>query len=227
MSPSDATLRDLQVPTPVIDVPDDYLHVEQTLTSWLFTTDHKRIGILYLISITFFFILGSIAAGLIRLSLIVPNGEIFTNDMYNRLFTLHGVIMVWFFLVPAIPNVLGNFLLPIMIGAKDVAFPRINLMSWYMFMIAASFTVFIMLWGGVDTGWTFYTPLSTQFSNGYVMEAMIGVIVVGFSSIMTGLNFVVTVHKLRAPGMTWFRMPLFVWSVCTQPASFWCWRRRC
>ena len=213
MSPSDATLRDLQVPTPVIDVPDDYLHSEQTLSSWFFTTDHKRIGILYLVSITLFFILGSIAAGLIRLSLIVPNGAIFTNDVYNRLFTLHGVIMVWFFLVPAIPNVLGNFLLPLMIGAKDVAFPKLNLLSWYVFLVGAAFTVVVMLWGGVDTGWTFYTPLSTEYNNSYVIEALMGVIVVGFSSILTGMNFMVTIHKLRAPGMTWFRLPLFVWSL--------------
>ena len=137
MSPSDAALRDLQVPTAVIDVPDDYLHVEQSLSSWFFSTDHKRIGILYLFAITVFFVLGSIAAGLIRLALIVPDGEIFTNDVYNRLFTLHGVVMVWFFLVPSIPNTLGNFLLPLMIGAKDVAFPRLNLLSWYIFVLGS------------------------------------------------------------------------------------------
>src|SRR6185312_16580969 len=176
-------------------------------------TDHKRIGILYLVSITVFFSLGSIAAGLIRLSLIVPDGEILTNDVYNRMFTLHGVIMVWFFLVPSIPNTLGNFLLPLMIGARDVAFPRLNLLSWYIFVFASLFTVFVMLWGGVDTGWTFYTPLSTEYSNSYVLTAVIGIIVVGFSSILTGMNFMVTVHKLRAPGMTWFRLPLFVWSL--------------
>ena len=153
-----------------------------------------------------------IAAGLIRLALIVPDGEILTNDVYNRMFTLHGVIMVWFFLVPSIPNTLGNFLLPLMIGAKDVAFPRLNLLSWYIFVLGSLFTVFDMIWGGVDTGWTFYTPLSTQYSNSYVIAAVLGVIVVGFSSILTGLNFMVTTHKLRAPGMTWFRLPLFVWS---------------
>ncbi|HQT78902.1 MAG: cytochrome c oxidase subunit I [Rhodospirillales bacterium 20-64-7] len=211
MTPSDYVLRDLEVPPPVIDVPDDYLHADQSLWSWFVTTDHKRIGILYLVSITGFFILGSIAAGLVRLSLVVPDGEIFTNDVYNRLFTLHGVIMVWFFLVPSIPNTLGNFLLPLMIGAKDLAFPRLNLLSWYIFMGASLFTVFVMVWGGVDTGWTFYTPLSTQYSNGWVLAAVFGVIMVGFSSILTGLNFVVTTHKLRAPGMTWFRLPLFVW----------------
>jgi cytochrome c oxidase subunit 1 len=213
MSPSDATLRDLQVPTPVIDVPDDYLHSKQTILSWIVTTDHKRIGILYLVSITFFFVLGSIAAGLVRLSLVEPNGSILTDDVYNRMFTLHGVIMVWFFLVPSIPNTLGNFLIPIMIGANDVAFPRLNLLSWYIFMIASVFTVIVMVWGGVDTGWTFYTPLSTQYSNSYVLWAVFGVIVVGFSSILTGLNFIVTIHKMRCPGMTWFRLPLFIWSL--------------
>ena len=213
MSPSETTLRDLQIPAPVIDVPDDYLHAEQTLSSWFFTTDHKRIGILYLVSITLFFVLGSLAAGLVRLALVVPDGEILTNDVYNRMFTLHGVIMVWFFLVPSIPNTLGNFLLPLMIGAKDVAFPRLNLLSWYIFVLGSLFTVLDMLWGGVDTGWTFYTPLSTQYSNSYVIAAVLGVIVVGFSSILTGLNFMVTTHKLRAPGMTWFRLPLFVWGL--------------
>lgn len=213
MSPSDAALRDLRVPTPVLAVPDDYLHVEQTLSSWIFTTDHKRIGILYLVSITGFFVLGAVAAGLIRLALVVPDGSILSNDVYNRMFTLHGVIMVWFFLVPSIPNTLGNFLLPLMIGAKDVAFPKLNLLSWYIFVIASLFTVFVMIWGGVDTGWTFYTPLSTQYSDSYVLTAVFGIIVVGFSSILTGLNFMVTVHKLRAPGMTWFRLPLFVWSL--------------
>ena len=179
MSPSETTLRDLQIPAPVIDVPDDYLHAEQTLSSWFFTTDHKRIGILYLVSITLFFVLGSLAAGLVRLALVVPDGEILTNDVYNRMFTLHGVIMVWFFLVPSIPNTLGNFLLPLMIGAKDVAFPRLNLLSWYIFVLGSLFTVLDMLWGGVDTGWTFYTPLSTQYSNSYVIAAVLGVIVVG------------------------------------------------
>jgi cytochrome c oxidase subunit 1 len=213
MSPSDAALRDLRLPTPVLAVPDDYLHAEQTLGSWFFTTDHKRIGILYLVSITLFFVLGAIAAGLIRLALIVPDGSILSNDVYNRMFTLHGVVMVWFFLVPSIPNTLGNFLLPLMIGARDVAFPKLNLLSWYIFVIASLFTVFVMIWGGVDTGWTFYTPLSTEYSDSYVLTAVFGIIVVGFSSILTGLNFMVTVHKLRAPGMTWFRLPLFVWSL--------------
>ncbi len=191
----------------------DYLHNEQTVRSWLITTDHKRIGVLYLISITVAFVVGAISAGLIRLCLVVPNGSIFTNDTYNRLFTLHGVIMVWFFLIPSIPNTLGNFLLPLMIGAKDVAFPRLNLLSWYIYIVSLLFTVFVMLAGGVDTGWTFYTPLSTQYADSWVTAAGFGILLVGFSSILTGLNFIVTTHKLRAPGMTWFRLPLFVWGL--------------
>ncbi len=192
---------------------NDYLHHEQTLASWFFTTDHKRIGILYLLSITVAFAVGALAAALIRLSLVVPNGAIFSNDQYNRLFTLHGVIMVWFFLIPSIPNTLGNFLLPLMIGARDVAFPRLNLLSWYLYVGAFIFTLTVMLIGGVDTGWTFYTPLSTQYADSWVILAAFGVVLVGFSSILTGLNFMVTLHKLRAPGMTWFRIPLFCWAI--------------
>jgi cytochrome c oxidase subunit 1 len=213
MSPSDLALRDAPPPRATIGRPENYLNDGQTIRSWLLTTDHKRIGVLYLISITGFFVLGAIAAGLIRLSLIVPDGSIFSNDTYNKLFTLHGVIMVWFFLVPSIPNTLGNFLLPLMIGAKDVAFPRLNLLSWYVFMAASLFTLFTLIAGGIDTGWTFYTPLSTIYSNSFVVPAVLGVIVVGFSSILTGVNFITTVHTMRAPGMTWFRMPLFVWSL--------------
>ena len=196
-----------------IDREPDYLHDEHTLWSWLTTTDHKRIGILYLLSITAFFIIGAVAAGLVRLSLVVPNGQIFSNDTYNRLFTIHGVVMVWFFLIPSIPATFGNFIMPIMIGAKDVAFPRLNRTSWYIFVSASTFTLFTVVAGGVDTGWTFYAPFSTTFSNTWVVPALIGVIVVGFSSILTGLNFIVTIHTMRAPGMTWFRMPIFCWTM--------------
>jgi cytochrome c oxidase subunit 1 len=213
MSPPDtAVLRDPSTPRPTLDRPTDYLHEEHTLRSWFFTTDHKRIALLYLSSITGFFVLGAIAAGLIRLALVVPNGEIFSNDTYNKLFTMHGVIMIWFFLIPSIPATFGNFLIPLMIGAKDLAFPRLNLLSWYLFMGGALFTVLDLIIGGVDTGWTFYAPFSTTYSNSYVIPALIGVIIVGFSSILTGLNFVVTIHKMRAPGMGWFRMPIFVWT---------------
>jgi cytochrome c oxidase subunit 1 len=213
MSPSEVALREPETLRPTLDRPEDYLHAEHTLRSWLFTLDHKRIGILYLLSITGFFIIGSIAAGLIRLSLIVPDGAIFSNDTYNRLFTMHGIVMVWFFLIPSIPNTFGNFLLPIMIGAKEVAFPRLNLISWYVFMGAALFLLFDVIVGGIDTGWTFYEPFSSTYSTSNVVPGVLAVVLVGFSSILTGLNFVVTVHTMRAPGMTWFRMPIFVWTM--------------
>ncbi len=182
-----------------------------TLRSWLLTKDHKRIAILYTLSITFFFFVGGLAATLIRLNLVTPAG-IFTPDIYNRLFTLHGIVMVWFFLIPSIPNTMGNFLIPLMIGAKDLAFPRLNLLSWYLYMGAGFLALFAILIGGVDTGWTFYTPFSSLYSNGYVVLALAAVFAVGFSSILTGLNFIVTTHRMRAPGMTWYRLPVFVWS---------------
>ena len=190
----------------------NYLNDEVTLWSWLSTTDHKRIGILYLISITFFFAIGGIAATLLRLNLLSPAGHLVQADTYNKLFTIHGVVMVWFFLIPSIPSVLGNFLIPLMIGARDMALPRINLASWYIYIGGGLFTLAAVIWGGVDTGWTFYTPYSSMFSNSAVILTATGVFITGFSSILTGLNIIVTVHKLRAPGMTWFRLPLFVWS---------------
>ena len=212
MSPFDSFLRDPHTPRSTIGRPLDYMHQEHTLRSWFFTTDHKRIGIMYLAAITAFFVVGAFAAGAIRLSLIVPNGAIFSNDTYNKFFTIHGVVMVWFFLIPSIPNTFGNFLIPLMIGAKDLAFPRLNLLSFYIFLGGALFTLADVVIGGVDTGWTFYAPYSTTFSNAYVIPALLGVIVVGFSSILTGLNFVVTIHTMRAPGMTWFRLPIFIWT---------------
>ncbi|WP_411905490.1 cbb3-type cytochrome c oxidase subunit I [Rhizobium mayense] len=190
-----------------------YLRAGHSLKSWLLTTDHKRIGVLYTLSITFFFFIGAAAAALIRLDLLTPAGDLLTNEGYNRAFTIHGVVMVWFFLIPSIPNTFGNFLIPLMIGAKDLAFPKLNLLSWYIYMLAGLFTVFILIAGGVDTGWTFYTPLSTMYANGNVILAASAVFIVGFSSILTGLNFIVTVHTLRCPGMTWGRLPLFVWSI--------------
>ncbi len=190
-----------------------YLRAGHSLKSWLLTTDHKRIGVLYTLSITFFFFIGAAAAALIRLDLLTPAGDLLTNEGYNRAFTIHGVVMVWFFLIPSIPNTFGNFLIPLMIGAKDLAFPKLNLLSWYIYMLAGLFTVFILIAGGVDTGWTFYTPLSTMYANGNVILAATAVFIVGFSSILTGLNFIVTVHTLRCPGMTWGRLPLFVWSL--------------
>jgi cytochrome c oxidase subunit 1 len=182
------------------------------LASWLLTKDHKRIAILYIISITLFFFLGALFALLIRLELLTPALDLVEPDTYNRYFTMHGVIMVFFFLVPSIPATLGNFLLPIMIGAKDLAFPKINLASWYLYTAGGVFTLWAIIAGGVDTGWTFYTPFSTTYSNSYVGLTIVGVFIAGFSSIFTGLNFIVTIHRMRAPGLTWFRLPLFVWA---------------
>ena len=180
--------------------------------SWLFTLDHKRVAILYLLSITFFFMLGGLAAGLVRFNLLEPQG-LLGAEAYNRSFTAHGVIMVFFFLIPSIPAVLGNFFLPMMLGAKDVAFPKLNLLSWQVFIVGGVVALMAMLLGGVDTGWTFYTPYSSLYANGAVAWVVIGAFLAGFSSILTGLNFIVTIHKMRAPGMTWFRMPLFLWSI--------------
>jgi cytochrome c oxidase subunit I len=191
---------------------ENYLNKEYGITSWLFTTDHKRIALLYLLSITFFFFIGGFFALLIRLELLTPAGDLVQADTYNKLFTMHGQVMVFFFLIPAVPAVLGNFLIPIMIGAKDLAFPRVNLLSWYLFIIGGLFMMYTILNGGVDTGWTFYTPLSTQFLDTHVIAAALAIFIAGFSSILTGLNFIVTIHRMRAPGMTWSRLPLFVWS---------------
>jgi cytochrome c oxidase subunit I len=191
---------------------ENYLNAGHGLKSWLLTVDHKRIALLYLISITFFFFIGGFFALLIRLELLTPAGELVQSDTYNKLFTMHGQVMVFFFLIPAVPAVLGNFLIPLMIGAKDLAFPRINLLSWYLYIIGGTLMVYTILNGGVDTGWTFYTPLSTEFVNTNVISAIIGIFFAGFSSILTGLNFIVTIHRMRAPGMTWSRLPLFVWA---------------
>jgi cytochrome c oxidase subunit 1 len=190
-----------------------YLEDGLTLRSWLTSTDHKRIAVLYAISITAFFFVGGAAATAIRLELATPQADLVSHDTYDKLFTAHGVIMVWLFLIPSIPSVLGNFLLPLMIGAKDLAFPRLNLLGWYLYIAGGLVTLEALFLGGVDTGWTFYTPYSTMFSNTYVTLVLVGVFVVGFSSILTGLNFIVTVHTLRAPEMGWFRLPLFAWAM--------------
>jgi cytochrome c oxidase subunit 1 len=191
----------------------NYLNVDYRISSWLLTRDHKRIAILYLLAITFFFVIGGVAATIVRLELMTPQGDLVESETYNKLFTIHGITMVFFFLIPAIPAVLGNFLVPLMLGARDLAFPRINLLSWYLFMIGGLFTIWAILAGGVDTGWTFYTPYSSTYSNTYVMATALGVFVTGFSSILTGLNIIVTTHMMRAPGQTWFRLPLFMWSM--------------
>jgi cytochrome c oxidase subunit I len=190
----------------------NYLTNGSTVASWLLTKDHKRIAILYLISISVFFMVGGVFAATIRLELLTPHSDLLDPATYNRVFTAHGIIMIFLFLIPSIPATLGNFLIPIMIGAKDLAFPRINLLSWYLYIIGACFALYALMQGGVDTGWTFYAPYSTTFSNGYVIATGLGAFVVGFSSITTGLNFIVTIHTMRAPGMTWFKMPLFVWA---------------
>ncbi len=190
-----------------------YLNASYGIKSWLLTTDHKRIALLYLASITFFFFVGGAAAVLMRLNLITPQGALLEPESYNKLFSMHGIIMVFLFMIPSIPAVLGNFLVPMMIGARDLAFPRINLLSWYIFMLGGLFTLYAVITGGVDTGWTFYTPLSTTYANTNVISAALGVFIAGFSSILTGLNFIVTIHKMRAPGLTWFRLPLFIWAL--------------
>jgi len=199
--------------TPAIESPRvNYLNVSYGVRSWLLTTDHKRIALLYLLSVTLFFFLGGFFAVLIRLELMTPPGDLVQSETYNRLFTMHGVIMIFFFLIPAIPAVLGNFLVPLMIGARDLAFPRLNLLSWYIYTLGGLFTLAAAILGGVDTGWTFYTPYSSTYSNSNVMLTAVGIFITGFSSILTGLNFLVTIHKMRAPGMTWFRLPLFIWA---------------
>ena len=189
-----------------------YLNWATTVRSWLLTLDHKRICVLYLCTITVFFIMGGIAAILFRLELLTPHADLVSAETYNKLFTMHGVTMIFFFLVPSIPATLGNFLIPLMIGARDVAFPRLNLLSWYLFTIGGLFALVALVVGGVDTGWTFYTPYSSTYANTNVILATMGVFIAGFGSILTGLNFIVTVHKMRAPGMTWFRLPLFIWA---------------
>ena len=189
-----------------------YLNTDYAIRSWFLTTDHKRIAILYLVSITLMFLVGGVAATLMRLELLTPDGSLVDSETYNKLFTMHGVVMVWFFLIPSIPNVLGNFLVPLMIGARDLAFPRLNLMSWYIYIVGAAFTLCALIDGGVDTGWTFYTPFSTSASTTNVVTVVVGIFILGFSSILTGMNFIVTIHRLRAPGLTWFRLPLFLWS---------------
>jgi cytochrome c oxidase subunit I len=191
----------------------NYLNAGYGIKSWLLTTDHKRIALLYLVSVNFMFLIGGLAAVVMRLHLVEPQGALVEPETYNRLFSTHGIVMIFFFLIPAIPAVLGNFLVPMMIGARDLAFPRVNLLSWYVYMVGAVLTLIAILNGGVDTGWTFYTPYSSTYSNSNVVLVGVAAFITGFSSILTGLNFIVTIHKMRAPGLTWFRMPLFLWAI--------------
>jgi len=192
--------------------PRNYLNDEYGLKSWLLTQDHKRIAILYLISVSFFFLVGGLLAMVIRLELLTPETDLMAFDTYNKVFTMHGIVMVFFVLIPAVPAIIGNFVLPMMIGARDLAFPKINLLSWYCYVVAAILLIYTVVNGGVDTGWTFTAPLSTKYVNTNVISAGLAAFVAGFSSIFTGLNFIVTVHRMRAPGMTWFRLPLFIWA---------------
>jgi cytochrome c oxidase subunit 1 len=189
-----------------------YLDEPHGVKAWLLTKDHKRIAMLYLVSITVFFAIGGLFATGVRVELLTPAGDFVTPDTYNKLFTLHGVIMIFFFLIPSVPATLGNFLIPIMCGTKDLAFPRINLLSWYLYIIGGTLGIAVVALGGLDTGWTFYTPYSTAASTTSVTLAGGAAFVAGFSSILTGFNFIVTVHRMRAPGLTWFRLPLFVWA---------------
>ncbi len=214
MNPPVETAPPAQVTLFPDEEPENYLtEGGTTVRSWLLTTDHKRIGILYLLSIMVFFLLAAAAAALMRVELLTPAGDIVASETYNKLFTIHGVLMVWFFLIPSVPTVLGNFVIPMMIGARDVAFPKLNLLSWYLFMIGGALALYAVTFGGVDTGWTFYTPYSSAYSNTHVVTMATGIFIAGFGSILTGLNFIVTIHKMRCPGLTWFRLPLFIWSL--------------
>src|SRR6202043_2026683 len=186
-------------PEPRAATPLNYLNVEYGWRSWLFTKDHKRIALLYLILITFYFFVGGAFAVLMRIHLIDPQGALVQPETYNKLFTMHGIIMIFFFLIPSIPAVFGNFLVPMMIGARDLAFPRLNLLSWYVYIAGGIFTMYSGIAGGVDTGWTFYTPYSSTYSNTQVTAVAIGVFITGLASIRTVLNFIVTIRKMRAP----------------------------
>jgi cytochrome c oxidase subunit 1 len=193
----------------------NYLNVKTGFLSWALTLDHKRIGILYLCGILTAFFFGGLAALAVRLELFAPGEQFLSQDAYNQMFTVHGAFMVFLVIIPSVPAALGNFVLPIMLGAKDVAFPRLNLMSYYLWVIGAIFFALALLTGGLDTGWTFYTPYSIDPASamGGVIAATTGVFILGFSSIFTGMNFLVTMHRLRPPGMTFFRMPLFLWAL--------------
>ena len=193
-------------------VAENFLNVRRGLGSWFYTLDHKRIGIMYLISILIFFIVGGLFALMLRLELWNPAKTLLEAKQYNQLFTLHGSIMIFLVIIPSIPASLGNFALPLLLGAKDVAFPKLNLTSYYFYIIGAVFVLASIVLGAIDTGWTFYTPYSLG-AEGKVILMGTAVFILGFSSIFTGLNFIVTVHKLRVNGMTWFKIPLFVWGI--------------
>jgi cytochrome c oxidase subunit 1 len=190
----------------------NYLNADRGVWSWLTTVDHKRIAIMYLVSVLIAFLLGGIFAMALRVELLTPGPTIMGANTYNRMFTLHGVVMIFLFMIPAIPGVFGNFCLPLMLGAKDVAFPKLNLLSLYLYWTGATLALAGMIMGGTDTGWTFYAPYSTTTPM-TLFPVLLGVFILGFSSILTGLNFIVTIHTLRAPGLGWMRMQLFVWAI--------------
>lgn len=189
-----------------------YLVAKRGIYSWLITLDHKRIGLMYLASTLFFFLIAGLLAVALRTELFTPGQDFMSAQTYNKVYTLHGAIMVFLFIIPSVPAAMGNILMPLMIGARDVAFPRINLLSYYIFVAGALFLIAALVTGSLDTGWTFYTPYSTSTGTSVVL-AVTGVFIAGFSSILTGVNFVTTIHKMRAPGVTWNRMPLFVWAI--------------
>ena len=189
-----------------------YLNAERTVRSWLLTRDHKRIGVMFLVAVIVSFLLGGLFALLLRIELAQPELEVMEASTYNRLFTLHGVTMVWLFMIPSIPTAFGNFLLPLMIGANDVAFPRLNLASFYIYVVGAIVALAGMFIGGADTGWTFYVPYATSTA-APLIPVLVGVFILGWSSIITGVNFITTIHTMRAEGLGWLRMPLFVWAM--------------
>ncbi len=191
----------------------NYLTCSKGWKSWFLTLDHKRIGVMYLTAVLSSFALGGLFALAVRLELFQPGQQFMDPTTYNRMFTLHGAVMVFLFIIPSIPAAFGNFVLPIMLGAQDVAFPRLNLASFYLWMAGAVFFLVSLLGGGIETGWTFYTPYSTTTADSSVVSALMGVFVLGFSSIFTGMNFIVTIHQMRPKGMTWFKMPLFLWAI--------------
>lgn len=215
-----STITDSNVSSPAQSEHVDYIHAKSGVLSWLVTVDHKRIGVMYLFAILFFFLVGGTAAIIVRLHLfsatMAADGTVATQmlnpDTYNRMFTIHGAVMTFLVLVPSIPASLGNFLLPLQLGTKDVAFPKLNIGSFYIYIIGALFFIGVLVYKQIDTGWTFYTPYSDG-SSGNIVLATLGIFILGFSSILTGLNFIVTIHKMRAPGMTWRRLPLFVWAL--------------
>ena len=213
-TPEASTTRKVQVRRykPEENPKEHYLNAEKGIWAWMTTIDHKKIGLLYLASIVFFFFVGGMLALLLRTELLTPAQSFIDADLYNQVFTLHGAIMIFFFLVPSVPAALGNFVLPLQLGAKDVAFPRLNLASFYIYTIGTIFTLIAIFTGGIDTGWTFYTPYSTQTGTNVLLMTF-GVFILGFSSILTGVNFIVTIHKLRAPGLTWNKLPLNVWAL--------------